>query len=105
MIPIQFITEMENIAPMRMKTRYRIQYAKTFWQKFIGLMFRKDFQGEMIFTYEKPTDIFIHTSFMKFDIDVVAYNEKNEVIISVKLKPWRIVSLKGVKWFMEKKSA
>ena len=105
MIPIQFITEMGSIAPMRMKTRYRIHYANTFLKRTLGLMFKKDFQGEMIFTYEKPTDIFIHTSFMKFAIDVIVYNEKSEVIKSVKLEPWRIISVKGVKWFMEKKSA
>lgn len=104
MIPIQFITEMRTIAPQRMKERYNTHYAKTGWQKMMGLMFKKDFQGEMIFTYKKPTNIFIHTSFMKFDIDVIACNEKNEVIKSVKLEPWQIISVEGVKWFIEKKS-
>ena len=105
MIPIQFIMEMETIAPQRMRTRYGIQYASTFLEKFIGLMFKKDFQGELIFTYAKPSNFFIHTFFMRFPIDVVAYNEKSEVIKSVKLEPWRIVFIKGVKWFIEKKSA
>lgn len=105
MIPIQFIMEMENIAPQRMKERYDIQYATTFWEKLVGLMFKKNFQGELIFTYKNPTNIFIHTLFMRFPIDVIAYNEKNEMIKSVKLRPWQNVFVKGVKWFIEKKSA
>ena len=96
---------METIAPQRMKERYSIHYANTYLKRTLGLMFKKDFKGELVFTYAKPTDIFIHGFFMRFPVDVVAYNEKNEVIKSINLKPWRIVFVKGVKWFIEKKSA
>ena len=105
MIPIGFIADMENIAPMRMMERYKIHYANTFLKKTLGLMFKKDFLGELVFTYTKPTNLFIHTLFMKFDIDVVCYNKKNEVIKLRKLQPWQIMFVKDVKWFIEKKSA
>ena len=62
MIPIQFIMKMENIAPQRMREQYGIHYAKTFWEKLIGLMFKKDFLGELVFTYKNPTNIFIRYS-------------------------------------------
>lgn len=104
MIPIGFIADMENIAPNRMKERYGIHYANTFLKRTLGLMFKKDFQGELVFTYTKPTNLFIHTLFMKFDIDVVCYNKKNEVIKLTKLQPWRFIFVRDVKWFIEKKS-
>ena len=96
---------MENIAPQRMKERYGIHYANTFLKRTLGLMFKKDFLGELVFTFKKPTTLFIHTLFMKFDIDVVCYNEKNKLIKLTKLQPWRIMFVKNVKRIIEKKSA
>ena len=104
MIPIGFLAEMETIAPTRMKERYGVQYANTFLKRTFGLMFKKDFHGEMVFTFGKPTNLFIHTFFMRFDIDVMCYNEKSKLIKSAKLKPWQIRYVKNVKRFIEKKS-
>jgi len=95
---------MENVAPQRMKER-NIQYANTFLKRSLGLMFKKDFQGEMVFTFPKPTNIFIHTFFMRFDINAVCYNEKNEIVREVKnMKPYRIMYVKNVKYFVEQKA-
>ena len=105
MIPVGFIADMESIAPTRMKELYKIHYANTFLKRTLGLMFKKDFLGELVFTYTKPTNLFIHTLFMKFDIDVVCYNKKNELIKLTKLQPWRIMFVKSVKRIIEKKSA
>lgn len=104
MTPIHFIAEVENIASNRMKERYNIQYANTFLKRTLGLMFKKDFCGELVFTFGKPTNLFIHTLFMKFGVDVVCYNEKKELVKTAKLKPWRFMYVKNVKWFIEKKS-
>lgn len=104
MIPIKFIAEMGNITPERMKERYSIQYAKTFWEYLIGLMFKSDFRGMMVFTYAKPINLFIHTCFMRFPLDITCYDEKNGMIGEVKnMAPWRFMYVKGVKWFTEKK--
>lgn len=104
MMSIGFIAEMENIAPNRMKERYGIQYANTFLKRTLGLMFKKDFRGELIFTFKKPTNLFIHTFFMRFDIDVMCYNKKNEIIKHRKLQPWRSMCVNDVKQIIEKKS-
>ena len=106
MMPIGFIADMENIAPNRMKERYGIHYANTFLKRTLGLMFKKDFQGELVFTYTKPTNLFIHTLFMKFDIDVKIYGEGNKLIRLIKkFAPYRCVFAKSVKQIIEKKSA
>lgn len=105
MIPIQFITEMENIAPQHTKEHFDIQYATTFWQKSLGLMFKNDFLGKMFFRNYKPINLFIHTIFMRFPIDIICYNEKNEIIREVKnMKPYQIIYVRGVKCFVEQKS-
>ena len=106
MIPIKFIAEMERIAPERMKERHSIQYAKTFWEYLIGLMFKADFQGIMVFTYAKPINLFVHTCFMRFSLDITCYDEKNEIIREEKdMEPWRFMYVKGVKWFTEEKQS
>lgn len=105
MIPIGFIAEMETIAPIGMRERFGVEYAKTCLQKTIGLMFRKDCIGKMIFTFKKPASIYIHTFFMRFPVDISCYNEKYENIREVKnMKPWRVVVVKDVKLLAEQKS-
>ena len=101
-IPIQFIMEMENIAPNRMYERYGIEYASTFLQKMTGLMFRKDFKGKMVFRFSRSCSIFVHTFFMRFDIRINFYSE-NRLIKACNMKPWQIVTIRNVDCFTEEK--
>ena len=79
--------------------------AKSFIQKTLGLMFKQDFNSEMVFLFEKPTSTIIHTFFMRFDIDVTCFDENGKIIREVKnLKPYRALWVKNISYFVEKKS-
>jgi len=96
---------MKNSAIERMYNDFYIEYASTFLQKMVGLALRDDFEGVMIFTYAKPTNFFIHTCGMFFPLDITCFDENNEVVREIKnMKPWKVVYVKGVKTFVEKKS-
>ena len=65
----------------------RIIYADNFFKRFKGLMLKKDIDFGLLFTNLK--DSTIHTSFMRFDIDVY-FLDKNKVIDeNTSLKPWK----------------
>lgn len=102
MIPINFIIEMENIAPMRMKERFGIQYASTFLEKFVGLMFRKDFHGKMVFKFTRPCSFIVHTLFMKFGIHIQFFNNK-KLVKECNMKPWHFMVVRDVDCFVERK--
>lgn len=104
MAPITTIAEEENITPNSIYERERVIYAKTFWEYLIGLSLREDFDGVMVFEYKKPLNLIIHTSGMKFSLDITCYNEKNEIVKEItNMTPWQFIYVKGVKWFAEKK--
>jgi len=81
-----------------------IFYSTSFWERFFGLMFKKDFKGIMLFVFSKPSTVFIHSFFMRFTIDVICFDDKVRVIKSFTLKPWRVKIVKGVKYITERKS-
>jgi len=81
-----------------------IFYSTSFWERFFGLMFKKDFKGIMLFAFSKPSTVLIHSFFMRFTIDVICFDEKIRVIKSFTLKPWRVKIVKGVKYIAERKS-
>lgn len=66
----------------------RVKVAKSFLGRAIGLMFSDslgDYDGLLI----QPTNA-IHTFFMKYNLDVIFMNRKNEVVSIVReMKPWR----------------
>lgn len=65
----------------------RIIYADNFFKRFKGLMLKKDIDFGLLFTNLK--DSTIHTSFMRFDIDVY-FLDKNKVIYEkISLEPWK----------------
>ena len=104
MTPISSITDTKKITPNSVYERERVIYAKTFWQYLVGLALRDDFYGVMVFEYRKPINMIVHTTGMKFSLDIKCYNEKNEIVKEiVNMTPWRFVYVKGVKWFAEKK--
>ncbi|WP_423799543.1 DUF192 domain-containing protein [Neobacillus sp. SAB-20_R2A] len=67
---------------------YKIKMADSFFTRLKGLMFRSDpitDEGLWIIPCNS-----IHMFFMKFPIDVVLLNERNEVVkIYHNIKPWR----------------
>ena len=60
----------------------RVQLAKTPFERFMGLMFRKKFP-EQSALYILPCKA-VHSFFMNFEFDVVFLNENNEVVFTVR---------------------
>ena len=81
-----------------------IFYSTSFWERFFGLMLKKDFKHIMLFSFPKPSTVFIHSFFMRFTIDVICCDEKGHIIESFTLKPWRVKIVKGVKYIAERKT-
>ncbi|MDR1474623.1 MAG: DUF192 domain-containing protein [Endomicrobium sp.] len=70
------------------KLNIKVVKAQTFWQRFIGLMFKKNIKYSVLFKNCKS----VHTFFMCFNLDVIFLDRDNRVIKIVKqLKPFRIV--------------
>ncbi len=72
-----------------------IKIAKSFKERFFGLMFKKNINYGLLFNNCNA----IHTFFMKDKIDVIATDKDDNIIKSYKsLKPWKILILpKSVK--------
>jgi uncharacterized membrane protein (UPF0127 family) len=66
-----------------------VRWATSPWARFIGLMGRAYFPvGEALVF---PGERWIHTSFMRFPIDVVFYDPDSVVLgMSDTLRPWRV---------------
>ena len=66
--------------------------AATFWQRFIGLMGRRSMADDEALVFYNVWSF--HTFFMKFPIDVIFLNKKNQVIATIEnLQPNRITRL------------
>lgn len=72
-----------------------IKEAKGLFNRFIGLMFRKNITYGLLFRNCKS----IHTFFMFDEIDVIATDKNDNIIKEYKnLKPWKIlITPKGTK--------
>ncbi|HNW26677.1 MAG TPA: DUF192 domain-containing protein [Candidatus Gastranaerophilaceae bacterium] len=68
----------------------RAEVAKSFFSRTVGLILKKTLkEGEGLVI--KPC-FSIHTFFMKFAIDVLFVNKKNEIVaLYENVKPWRIL--------------
>ncbi len=69
-----------------------VKVADSFWTKFRGLMFRKNFKcGEaMVFDFKKPARYSIHMFFVRFPIDLVYLDGSSKVVeIREGIRPWR----------------
>lgn len=80
----------------------RIKLADTFIKRLIGLMFKKDIDYGLLFTnINHPS---IHTSFMRFEIDVYFMDENKIIVDKVSLKPWKYYKCsKNAKYVLEVK--
>lgn len=67
----------------------QVEEAKTFWARLKGLMFRASLtSGNALLLDPCPQ---IHTCFMRFNIDVVFLDKKNQVVAVLEnLRPWRM---------------
>ena len=68
--------------------KINIKEAKSFKDRFLGLMFKKNINHGLLF----KNCMSIHTFFMKEKIDIIA-TDKNDKIIKVykNVKPWKIL--------------
>ena len=66
-----------------------IEHANTFLKKVLGLMFRKSFEGALIFDMGYNAYDGIHMLFVRMPIDVLFLDQdKNVVDVITNLKPW-----------------
>ena len=87
-------------------TIHKIKFARTFLQQSLGLMFRECIPHDfgVWFELNKPKTVVVHSWFMKFNIDIIFFDENQKVIKIVRnMKPWKIVKVEGVKGFLEVK--
>ena len=56
----------------------KVQYCKSLFSKFRGLMFTKKKERALIFFFNKPTRVDLHMFFVFYPIDVVFLNEKKQ---------------------------
>ncbi len=66
-----------------------VEQANTFLKKVIGLMFRKSFEGALIFDMGYNAYDGIHMLFVRMPIDVLFLDQdKNIVDVKTNIKPW-----------------
>lgn len=80
----------------------KIKSANTFYKRFKGLMGKKDIDFALLFCNMKDSSI--HTSFMRFDIDVYFLDENKVIFEKTTLKPWKFYKpKKQAKYILETK--
>ena len=77
----------------------KVKEAKSFKDRLIGLMFKKNINYGLLFNNCRS----IHTFFMKEEIDIVATDKDDNIIKEYKfVRPWRIlIAPKGTKKIYE----
>ena len=67
----------------------RVEVADTFWKRGIGLMFKKSFDGALVFPNVGTTSF--HGFFCFFPILLVCLDGDNRVVELKRLDPWQVV--------------
>ncbi len=65
-----------------------VEIADNFWKRGIGLMFKKSFDGALIFPHVGKTSF--HGFFCRFPILLVCLDESNRVTETKVLQPWGV---------------
>jgi uncharacterized membrane protein (UPF0127 family) len=66
----------------------RVELARTFWSRFVGLQFRRSLPSDQGL-FLKPCSS-LHSCFMRFPIDVIMLDHENRVLkVRRRLPPWR----------------
>ena len=70
----------------------KVEHADHDLKRFLGLMFRKGFDGAMVFHLDMETTILasVHMLFMRFPIDVLFLDSKKRVVDKARLRPWAL---------------
>lgn len=84
----------------------KVEWARTPWKKFLGLMFRKSIRRPLVLELvaESRWLATIHTLFMRFPIDLVFLDSERRVVDIVRdVGPWRmhIVPKRPAKYVVE----
>lgn len=70
------------------------EVAKTFWQRFLGLMGRKSISSDYALVFYNASSI--HMFFMRIALDLIFLDKKMRVMrIAKNVQPWRMVYCKG----------
>lgn len=69
------------------KINLKIRYADSYFKRLKGLMFKKDVEYGLVFIIKYSSEI--HTSFMRFPIDVYFLDENKVIFDKKTLTPWR----------------
>ncbi len=70
----------------------RVEYADTFLKRALGLMFRRSYDGALVFPLKGRT--LFHGFFCLFPILLLCVRE-GRVVCKKTLKPWSVVSVEG----------
>jgi len=77
----------------------KVELADTFWRRFRGLMFRREFPkgSALLFSLSKPGRYGIHMFFVGFPIDLL-YLDSRFVVVELRagLRPWRMHRPKAI---------
>lgn len=68
-------------------------------RKFTGLMFKSKNTSALFFSFEKPSQMKIHSMFVFFDFVAVWLDEDDDIIDVQRVKPWRISVLPKGKFY------
>ncbi len=68
----------------------KVEWATTPWQKFKGLMLRRDVKRPLVLVLDRESRLgaSIHMMFMRFPIDAVFLDNDMRVVDKVTLEPW-----------------
>lgn len=70
----------------------KVVASSTFYSRAMGLMFMSKMDGFDGMLFEPGNSM--HTCFMKFPIDIIFLNRKNEIVaIKKSMKPWRMTRI------------
>ncbi|MFC2174399.1 DUF192 domain-containing protein [archaeon] len=86
----------------------KVEWATTPWQKFLGLMFRKEVKKPLVLVLGKESRMgaSIHMMFMRFPIDAVFLDTERKVVDTATLRPWALnyTPKKPAKYVVEMKA-
>lgn len=66
-----------------------VEHANTFLKQVIGLMFRKHFEGALVFDLGRERFEGIHMLFVRIPIDVIFLDSGRKIVdVKINLRPW-----------------
>ncbi len=79
-------------APTKKEIAAQVKVVNGFFDRLVGLMFKKDMRGFDGLLIDPCNSI--HTCFMRYSLDIIFLNDHNEIIKIVRnIKPWRMTRI------------